>query len=966
MNVSDLSSPIPVEVNQTLEDLSTDTYLNFTFTLTTKMRVTISMDPSRNADYDLYAFNFSGNFPGQGIAESLSEVLLAGTYYFHVQYFSGTGTFDLTLTGYIMLPVHNVDTGLYYETIQEAIDAPETHDGHTIFARNGIYYESLTMNKSISIVGESTQLTIIDGNMTGVVVHIELVDHFMINNITIRNGGSIGIEVFGIWGYFIIDSCCIMNNSEGIRLLYCGNGTILGSTIKDNTVGLVFSDSSNNNIFGNNVLANNVGIQIGAQISPPEVENSNNTFYHNNFVDNTDNALDYGSNNSWDFGYPFGGNYWSDYTQRYPNAEEIDESGIWNTPYLIEKSSQDHFPLLAPYGFPVHNLNTSLTYLSIQEAIDAPETRNGHTIFVETGIYCENVVISKSLCLIGENKDTVVVDGQYHSDTVVNVTASGVLVTNFTIQRGTGGYPYACLYFHPSSSDNVITHNDIRLFGGYAILLDRSQNNTLADNCVSNNGFGIRVYESADNIFSRNTISKSYDGVRITGANSSNNIFLGNNVSDTVIGFLIYHLCSNNAFIENDIWNNDQGINIEADGNRFLRNNFIKNDYNAYVENGSDFWDNDAEGNYWDDYVGVDLNHDGIGNNIYVIDANNIDRCPLMGPSHRFRTSAGYDVEIISNSTVNDFEYFEANSTIRMHVANMTKDQPFGFCRVCIPHTLMNPDEIAVIIDEGQTPVLYHNYTLYDNGTHRWIYFAYDHSIHEVMIQDSTPPTVSILSPENKTYNFNDVPLTFTLNEPTSWIGYSLDGATNVTITENTTLTTLTDGTHYVVVYANDTAGNTGSSDVIYFTIDTTPPNITNVTQIPPKDNVLPEDEVEVNATVTDALNEVKKVTLVYAYANSSGTWIRVVDMTNPTGNIWNATVPAFPYCTNVTYTIIAEDSAGNTITTQEMGYEYQYHVIPEYLSLIALSLFAIATLLAAIVYKRKRSTYQISPMPKK
>jgi len=193
------------------------------------------------------------------------------------------------------------------------------------------------------------------------------------------------------------------------------------------------------------------------------------------------------------------------------------------------------------------------------------------------------------------------------------------------------------------------------------------------------------------------------------------------------------------------------------------------------------------------------------------------------------------------------------------------------------------------------------------------------------------------------------------VSESTSWIGYSLNNQANVTIPGNTTLTSLLDGVYYVVIYANDTTGNMGASSIVYFTVDTTPPNITDVSQNPPKNNVLPEDEVKINATVTDNLSQVKQVTLIYAYSNSSGTWIRIIDMTNLEGNIWNATIPAFPYCTNVTYTITAEDNVGNIITTLEMGYEYQYPVIPEFPTAIIMPLFMIATLLTIIVYRRKQ-----------
>jgi hypothetical protein len=105
----------------------------------------------------------------------------------------------------------------------------------------------------------------------------------------------------------------------------------------------------------------------------------------------------------------------------------------------------------------------------------------------------------------------------------------------------------------------------------------------------------------------------------------------------------------------------------------------------------------------------------------------------------------------------------------------------------------------------------------------------------EEQTADNVAPSITIISPKNETYATTSVPLIFTLNEPTSWVGYSLDGAENVTITGNTTLAGLLEGLHYVIVYANDTAGNMGSSDVVYFTIDVTPPSIENVSQTPLK-----------------------------------------------------------------------------------------------------------------------------------
>ncbi len=85
---------------------------------------------------------------------------------------------------------------------------------------------------------------------------------------------------------------------------------------------------------------------------------------------------------------------------------------------------------------------------------------------------------------------------------------------------------------------------------------------------------------------------------------------------------------------------------------------------------------------------------------------------------------------------------------------------------------------------------------------------------------DATPPTIVILQPENLTYSNSSVPLNFTVSESASWMGYSLDGQASVTVTGNTTLTGLSDGSHSIVVYANDTIGNMGSSQVIFFSVE--------------------------------------------------------------------------------------------------------------------------------------------------
>jgi pectin methylesterase-like acyl-CoA thioesterase len=74
-----------------------------------------------------------------------------------------------------------------YPTIQEAINAASY--GDTIFVKEGTYYEHITISKSISLVGEKRDTTVIDGNGIGTVIQI-IANNVSIINFTIRNAGK--------------------------------------------------------------------------------------------------------------------------------------------------------------------------------------------------------------------------------------------------------------------------------------------------------------------------------------------------------------------------------------------------------------------------------------------------------------------------------------------------------------------------------------------------------------------------------------------------------------------------------------------------------------------------------------------------------------------------------------------------------------------------------------------------------
>jgi parallel beta-helix repeat protein len=289
----------------------------------------------------------------------------------------------------------------------------------------------------------------------------------------------------------------------------------------------------------------------------------------------------------------------------------------------------------------------------------------------------------------------------------------------------------------------------------YGIFLNYSSKNILAGNTASNNEFGICLLSSNNNALTGNTAYlNTYCGIYL--ALSSNNIIKGNNASNHGEiyrdGIILDFKCNNNVLTGNTVSGNYVGINHHISSNNTLfHNNFINNAKQMGSINSTNIWDNGVEGNYWSNYTGVDSDNDGIGDTPHILPGilggNNIDYYPLMGIFSGFNTTLGKYAYVISNSTIEDFTFFESNSTIRMYVSNMTGTQTFGFCRVCIPHALMNVSGISVIIDNGLTPVLHQNYNLYDNGTHRWIYFAYEHSRHKINIIPEFPTLKSMQLP---------------------------------------------------------------------------------------------------------------------------------------------------------------------------------------------------------------------------
>jgi len=212
-------------------------------------------------------------------------------------------------------------------------------------------------------------------------------------------------------------------------------------------------------------------------------------------------------------------------------------------------------------------------YPTIQEAINA--ANEGDTIFVEEGIYYENVVMNKSISLIGENKNTTIIDGNRKA-MCIHVTANNVTVSGFTIRKGSyHPHPFGGIRIYHSTGNNI-SNNFITDHHVAGVFLSKSNSNIVSRNVITNisehisyPGGAIYLDSSSDNKITENTI-KNATWYGIGMDNSSRNIINGNTMTEASID-----ICDSprNTINDNTVANSLIGICLV----RSSHNNLSKN-----------------------------------------------------------------------------------------------------------------------------------------------------------------------------------------------------------------------------------------------------------------------------------------------------------------------------------------------------------------------------------------------------
>jgi parallel beta-helix repeat protein len=464
---------------------------------------------------------------------------------------------------------------------------------------------------------------------------------------------------------------------------------------------------------------------------------------------------------------------------------------------FVKLSNANFIPQSAPEGIQITN----------EEDIIGKIYRDGDTYALVSDVN-ETIVV---------NRNNIVIDGSGHKlignggstgiflQGVNNVTLKNLLITNFkigiTLTWGWGEIGARAI----TISGNILRNNsvgiELNLFTG---------DNILTENIIENGDMGIAIHYSSGNRLRNNQISgnkynfyvdsylSGYTSDFINDIDESNTIdgkpiIYWVNQQDKVVpsnaGYVALVGCKNITVQGLCMTNNSQGVLMVATNYSSITGNRLKNNmygivlfsyqnpciYNTITAN--IIAENEEGIRIWVDWERNDLNNHNVFHHNSLIN-NTVQVAPY---SYGGIWDDGSKGNYWSNYNGTDTNGDDIGDSPYVVIASYSAD--------------WDPSIVYGSTDIDRYPLVY-----------PW-----------------GAPYIFIICPKNETYSTSNVSLNFTVDEPNSWISYSLDGNENIPIRENATLPNLSEGSHTLTVYSADMYGNVGASETIYFTVANEP-----------------------------------------------------------------------------------------------------------------------------------------------
>ena len=477
-----------------------------------------------------------------------------------------------------------------YQHIQDAID--NASNGDTIFVYSGVYYGDILINKSITLIGEDRNTTIIHNSSSGF-IHDEVI--YVISNNVVISGFTIenimdygrGIKLKGVENC-CLENTCIRDNGYGVSIVDSINCRIIDNiVIRNHQKGISIADSTNCIIASNLIKDNKEGIYITSSSSCIV---SSNLVYRNSY------------------GIELISSYNCSVT-----GNTMIESGIFLYGSLIKQFTTHKIDANTVNGKPVYYLkdmnNGSLSLINVGEVIlincsdfeirdiAISDTTVGIEITYSTRISARDIAISDTTVGIEilYSSKVDVIDTYLNCSSIDVYYSDGIQVYNSEIM----GNERDSISFYYSTNNSI--YDTIISGGSYGISFAYSTGNSIRDCYIYSSRYAcISFSQSSGNLIYNCLIINDAECITLYSYSTRNSFKYCRISSRYSIGVYLEDFSNRNKFYRCNISDSLYGVILAlSHDNKFFENNFIGNLEDVYFYNS---FFNTWLRNYWSNW----------------------------------------------------------------------------------------------------------------------------------------------------------------------------------------------------------------------------------------------------------------------------------------------------------------------------------------------------------------------------